>query len=275
MIAVRALVVLVVSMIAAAASAQELGRDYTRLTLPQAPGAPAKVEVLEFFSWGCSHCAEMHPLITEWEKQLPANAVVVKVPISLGHREWGQLVRAYYALEAMGELQRLDGAVFDAIHKERTAALHGGSDRAVGRGARRQRAEVPRRVQFDQCLDEGVARRAACARLPRQSDAAARGRRQIYRSRPDARRLARNRAPAHRQGGGGEEGRLKNRIEQPRRTQNGVKNCDLVGTSVLFTLRSLRSMRLLLVSCASTSADSRACASLASHDSRVTSRGRP
>jgi thiol:disulfide interchange protein DsbA len=77
------------------------------------------VEVLEFFSWGCSHCAEMHPLITEWEKQLPANAVVVKVPISLGHREWGQLVRAYYALDAMGELQRLDGAVFDAIHKER------------------------------------------------------------------------------------------------------------------------------------------------------------
>lgn len=119
MIAVRALVVLVVSMIAAAASAQELGRDYARLTLPQSPGAPAKVEVLEFFSWGCSHCAEMHPLITEWEKQLPANAVVVKVPISLGHREWGQLVRAYYALDAMGELQRLDGAVFDAIHKER------------------------------------------------------------------------------------------------------------------------------------------------------------
>jgi protein dithiol oxidoreductase (disulfide-forming) len=118
MIGVRALVVLVVSMIAASASAQELGRDYTRLTLPQTPGTAEKVEVLEFFSWGCSHCAEMHPLLSEWEKQLPANAVVVKVPISLGHREWGQLVRAYYALEALGELKRLDGAVFDAIHKE-------------------------------------------------------------------------------------------------------------------------------------------------------------
>ena len=105
-------------MIAASASAQELGRDYTRLTLPQTPGTAEKVEVLEFFSWGCSHCAEMHPLLSEWEKQLPANAVVVKVPISLGHREWGQLVRAYYALEALGELKRLEGAVFDAIHKE-------------------------------------------------------------------------------------------------------------------------------------------------------------
>ena len=120
MIAVRALVVLVVSMIAASsASAQELGRDYSRLTLPQTPGTAEKVEVLEFFSWGCSHCAEMHPLISEWAKELPANASLVKVPISLGHREWGQLVRMYYALDAMGELKRLEGAVFDAIHKER------------------------------------------------------------------------------------------------------------------------------------------------------------
>jgi thiol:disulfide interchange protein DsbA len=45
--------------------------------------------------------------------------VLVKVPISLGHRPWGQLVRAYYALEAMGELKRLEGAVFDAIHKDK------------------------------------------------------------------------------------------------------------------------------------------------------------
>ncbi len=140
MLAVRALVVLVVSMIAAAASAQELGRDYTRLTLPQTPGTAEKVEVLEFFSWGCSHCAEMHPLISEWEKQLPANAVVVKVPISLGHREWGQLVRAYYALEAMGELQRLDGAVFDAIHKEGSR-----SSRRIGsRSGSRRKASTSR-----------------------------------------------------------------------------------------------------------------------------------
>jgi thiol:disulfide interchange protein DsbA len=118
MIAVRALVLLV-SMIAVSASAQDLGRDYARLTIPQTPGAADKIEVLEFFSWGCSHCAEMHPLISEWEKELPANAVLVKTPISLGHQEWGQLVRAYYALEAIGELKRLEGAVFDAIHKER------------------------------------------------------------------------------------------------------------------------------------------------------------
>lgn len=110
---------LVAALIAAAVPAQELGRDYVRLTLPQAPQIEGKIEVLEFFSWGCTHCASMHPLIAEWEKKLPSHATLIKVPISLGHREWGQLVRAYYALDAMGELQRLEGAMFDAIHKQR------------------------------------------------------------------------------------------------------------------------------------------------------------
>jgi thiol:disulfide interchange protein DsbA len=40
------------------------------------------------------------------------------VPVSFGRREWGQLSRAYYALEATGDLKRLDDALFDSIHKE-------------------------------------------------------------------------------------------------------------------------------------------------------------
>ncbi|MGH8176738.1 MAG: thiol:disulfide interchange protein DsbA/DsbL [Steroidobacter sp.] len=119
MSAMRCLIVLSMSLLVAPSWAQELGRDYTRLTLPQTPDTPDKIEVLEFFSWGCSHCADLFPLISEWEKQLPQNAVLVKAPISLGHPQWGQLVRAYYALEAMGELKRLEGAVFEAIHQQK------------------------------------------------------------------------------------------------------------------------------------------------------------
>ena len=111
----RIVLMIVSVLLAGSALAQELGRDYTRLTLPQAPETGDKIEVLEFFSWGCSHCAQIYPLLQEWKKALPAHAALVKVPISLGHREWGQLVRAYYALEALGELERLEGALFDAI----------------------------------------------------------------------------------------------------------------------------------------------------------------
>ncbi len=77
------------------------------------------MEVIEFFSYGCPHCYHMSPLLTEWKKtQLPANAVLIKVPVSFGRREWGRLVRAYYTLESTGDLERLDAKLFEAIHAE-------------------------------------------------------------------------------------------------------------------------------------------------------------
>ena len=94
------------------------GREYKPLATPQTPETPGKLEVLEFFSYACPHCNAFHPLVTQWAKQLPANAVFIRVPVSFGRPEWGQLVRAYYALQATGDLGRLDSALFDAIHKE-------------------------------------------------------------------------------------------------------------------------------------------------------------
>jgi thiol:disulfide interchange protein DsbA len=85
-------------------------------------GAPQKssqkIEVLEFFSYGCPHCASMHPHITKWSEALPGNVEFVRVPVAFGRREWGMLSRTYYTLQNLGELKRLDGAVFDAIHQQ-------------------------------------------------------------------------------------------------------------------------------------------------------------
>lgn len=113
-----ALFLLLVGSMALAAPTQ--GTDYALVTPPQAPTTTGKVEVIEFFSYGCPHCYHLQPLLMQWKKaELPANAVLVRVPISLGRREWGQLVRAYYTLEATGDLERLDNALFDAIHQQR------------------------------------------------------------------------------------------------------------------------------------------------------------
>jgi thiol:disulfide interchange protein DsbA len=84
------------------------GQDYQLLTPPQPTSSADKVEVIEFFSYGCPHCAAMAPQIEKWAAQLPANTTFVRVPVSFGRREWGQLSRAYYALEATGDLARLD-----------------------------------------------------------------------------------------------------------------------------------------------------------------------
>lgn len=113
-----ALIVAVLISTAARAEPVE-GRDYVRLQAPQPPETKSKIEVLEFFSYGCPHCDHLHPLITAWAAKLPADVTFVRVPVSMGHPQWGQLVRAYYALQATGDLARLDNALFAAIHKEK------------------------------------------------------------------------------------------------------------------------------------------------------------
>jgi len=104
--------------LAAPAYAQVQGQDYELLTPAQPTSSPDKVEVIEFFSYGCPHCAALEPYLAKWAKELPANTSFVRVPVSFGRREWGQLSRAYYALEATGDLARLDDAVFAGIHEE-------------------------------------------------------------------------------------------------------------------------------------------------------------
>jgi thiol:disulfide interchange protein DsbA len=101
------------------AYAQVQGQDYELLTPPQAASTQDKVEVIEFFSYACPHCFELQPHVLKWAAELPANATFVRVPVSFGRREWGQLSRAFYSLEATGDLARLDDALFEAIHKQR------------------------------------------------------------------------------------------------------------------------------------------------------------
>jgi protein dithiol oxidoreductase (disulfide-forming) len=57
--------------------------------------------------------------VMKWAAALPKDTKFVRVPVSFGRQQWGQLVRAYYALEAMDELTRFDEALFKAIHEER------------------------------------------------------------------------------------------------------------------------------------------------------------
>ncbi|HEX7012713.1 MAG TPA: thiol:disulfide interchange protein DsbA/DsbL [Steroidobacteraceae bacterium] len=119
MTAFRILAAMIVCMLAVPAYSQVENKDYRLLDPAQPTSHSGRVEVIEFFSYGCPHCYAMHPLLKAWAEHLPDNAVLVRVPISLGHREWGQLSRAYYALESMGELARLDDELFKALHEQK------------------------------------------------------------------------------------------------------------------------------------------------------------
>ncbi|MBA2689895.1 MAG: thiol:disulfide interchange protein DsbA/DsbL [Burkholderiales bacterium] len=94
------------------------GRDFTPVTPVQPVETGDKIEVLEAFSYACSHCHQFEPRLTSWARTLPADVVVRKMPVTFGRDAWANLARAYYALEAMGELGKLHGKMFEAIHSQ-------------------------------------------------------------------------------------------------------------------------------------------------------------
>lgn len=103
--------------LALGASAVELkeGRDYLRID-PPLPSDPSRLEVTEFFWYGCPHCYDFEPLLAAWAKKLPADVRVRRVPAVLANPKWAPGARLFYTLEAMNRLDKLHGEVFQAIH---------------------------------------------------------------------------------------------------------------------------------------------------------------
>lgn len=84
---------------------------------PTSPSSQGKVEVLEFFSYGCNHCRDLEPLFEKWQKKAPKDVVVKRVPVAFG-APWVPLQKMYLTLEALGESDRLNSQVFAAVHNE-------------------------------------------------------------------------------------------------------------------------------------------------------------
>ena len=88
------------------------GKEYTLLSNPQ-PISGKKIEVLEFFFYGCSHCYHLHPLINAWEKKAPKDVEFQYVP-TVFNDGWEPMAHTFYALEALGQRKQLHDALFDA-----------------------------------------------------------------------------------------------------------------------------------------------------------------
>jgi len=111
-----ALYVLALAFIALPLAAQQPQRDVDyRLISPQPVATGERVEVIEFFFYACPYCNELEPLLERWRKRKPADLVFRRVPV-VRHDSWVPLAKTYYALEAMGEAERLHAAVYHGIH---------------------------------------------------------------------------------------------------------------------------------------------------------------
>jgi thiol:disulfide interchange protein DsbA len=111
---------LVLGLPAAAQGGIVEGTHYVRLGQPVPVTAPAgKMEVVEFFWYGCPHCNAFEPLLEAWVKKMPDFVSFRRVPVQFREEPFGTHQRLYYALEAMGQVEAMHRKVFYAIHNDR------------------------------------------------------------------------------------------------------------------------------------------------------------
>ena len=110
-----ALLLLACSLQAAAQRLPVQGRDYVVLDSPQPVETGERIEIIEFFYYGCPVCYESQPHIARGLLKTGPAVVLRRVP-AVSSEGWEAFAKTYYALEATGNLQRLHWPVFDNHH---------------------------------------------------------------------------------------------------------------------------------------------------------------
>ena len=104
---------------AAHAQALQAGKDYKALSKRAPLDAPAgKIEVIEFFSYGCSHCMTFDPIFSKWAKTAAADVAVRLEHVGF-NKNFEPLQKIYYTLEAMGLVGTVHPKVYAALQTER------------------------------------------------------------------------------------------------------------------------------------------------------------
>jgi thiol:disulfide interchange protein DsbA len=97
----------------------EDGTEYKTLDKRVATETPAgKIEVVEFFWYSCPHCNAFEPTLEAWQKKLPADVVLRRVPVAF-RDDFVPQQRLFYTLEALGKVDEMQAKVFKAIHVDK------------------------------------------------------------------------------------------------------------------------------------------------------------
>lgn len=97
------------------------GKEFQVLKAAQ-PVTAGKIEVTEFFWYGCPHCYDFEPELEAWVRKQGKDVVFKRVPVAF-RDDLLPHTRIYYALESKGKVDAMHGKVFSAIHAERKRLL--------------------------------------------------------------------------------------------------------------------------------------------------------
>ncbi|HWH74295.1 MAG TPA: thiol:disulfide interchange protein DsbA/DsbL [Methylibium sp.] len=107
----------------AAARAQQRipveGQHYVKVSPRQPTLDPKRIDVVEFFWYGCPHCHSFEPALDAWQKKLPADVVFRRMPVAFREVPFVLHQKLYFAIESLGLVEQLHRRVFYAMHVER------------------------------------------------------------------------------------------------------------------------------------------------------------
>jgi thiol:disulfide interchange protein DsbA len=98
-----------------AATTYVAGTHYDLISPPVRSVSPDKIEVAEFFWYGCIHCYDFELVLEPWKKTLPDDVSFRGIPAV-----WAEPMKlhaqAYYAAEALGVLDTMHPVLFQAMN---------------------------------------------------------------------------------------------------------------------------------------------------------------
>ncbi len=105
------------SPLAFAQSAPVEGRDFVKLPAPVPVPGGGKVDVIEFFWYGCPHCYAFEPALEGWVKKLPTDVGFRRIHVAFTSMHEGH-AKIFYAAEQLGLVDRVHKLIFNAMHQQ-------------------------------------------------------------------------------------------------------------------------------------------------------------
>ena len=93
------------------------GKQYVKLPIPIHTPDPNKIEVTEYFSYGCPHCYHFDPEINAWKDTLPNDVMFDRTP-AIWNKDYEVYAQTYYTAKALHILNKVHTPIFQAIHAE-------------------------------------------------------------------------------------------------------------------------------------------------------------
>jgi thiol:disulfide interchange protein DsbA len=91
------------------------GENYDLISPAVRTADPARIEVVEFFWYGCGHCYNFEPLITAWKKTL-ADDVNFQGSPAIWNKPMELHARAFYTAQVLGVFDTMHPALFQAMN---------------------------------------------------------------------------------------------------------------------------------------------------------------